>query len=244
MNFDINMVYPYDCLNFTKDLPDKIFNLIVVDPPYFILDEKWDKQWNNLEEYLNWFEECMREFSRVLRDDGSIYIYCSEWYQAEIDIMLRKYFHILNRIDWYYEGGRQKKKCYSYNKEPLFYCVKDENNYTFNLDDIRVPSKYAEKDKRLNPLGKNCGNVWYIPNLVGKKLESTGHKTQKPLEICNRIIKASSNEHDIVYIPFAGSGSEIESCIINNRDWVATEINEDFIKEYIIPRIDKRESTL
>ena len=64
-----------------------------------------------------------------------------------------------------------------------------------------------------------------------------GHKTQKPIDITDRIIKASSNEGDIVYIPFAGSGSEIESCIKNNRNYIATETNKQYINEIIIPRI-------
>jgi DNA modification methylase len=225
-----------DCLDFVIKCPLQ-FDLIVIDPPYYILNEEWDKQWKSLEEYLIWIEKCIELFSKKISLDGSLYIYCSEWYQAEMDFILRKYFTILNRITWYYEGGRQKKKCYSYNKEPLFFCVKDKNKYIFNLDNIRVKSKYADKDKRLNPLGKNPGNVWYIPNLVGRKKESTGHPSQKPLEICERIIKASSNKNDLIYIPFAGSGSEIESCIRNNRNWIATETDNKYIEKIIIPRI-------
>lgn len=65
-----------------------------------------------------------------------------------------------------------------------------------------------------------------------------GHKTQKPQDITDRIIKASSNENDLVYIPFAGSGSEIVSCIRNNRNYIATELNKEYIEEIIIPRIN------
>ena len=68
-----------------------------------------------------------------------------------------------------------------------------------------------------------------------------GHKTQKPQDITDRIIKASSNENDLVYIPFAGSGSEIVSCIKNNRNYIATEINKKYIDEIIIPRINDME---
>lgn len=73
----------------------------------------------------------------------------------------------------------------------------------------------------------------------GSKTEPYVNTAQKPLLACERIIKALSNENDIVYIPFAGSGSEIESCIINNRQWIATELNKDYIDEIIIPRIGK-----
>lgn len=61
---------------------------------------------------------------------------------------------------------------------------------------------------------------------------------QKPIEICDRIIKVASNQNDLVYIPFAGSGSEIESCIKNNRNYIATELNNEYIKNIIMPRLN------
>ena len=67
--------------------------------------------------------------------------------------------------------------------------------------------------------------------------EYTKHPTQKPLSISNRIVKVHSEENDLVYIPFAGSGSEIVSCIKNNRNWIATELEEKYINEIIVPRI-------
>ena len=70
--------------------------------------------------------------------------------------------------------------------------------------------------------------------------EWVNHPTQKPLSLCDKIVKASSNEGDVVYIPFAGSGSEIESCIRNNRNYIATEINREYIDEIILPRINNR----
>ena len=71
-----------------------------------------------------------------------------------------------------------------------------------------------------------------------------GHKTQKPQDITDRIIKASSNERDLVYIPFAGSGSEIVSCINNNRNYIATETNIIYINEVIIPRIENLNNSI
>ena len=90
----------------------------------------------------------------------------------------------------------------------------EDNRYTFNL-----------------PTG--ITDVWeFIPDKV-----RYGHKTQKPQDITDRIIRASSNENDLVYIPFAGSGSEIVSCINNNRYYIATELNDEYIGNIIIPRI-------
>ena len=69
-----------------------------------------------------------------------------------------------------------------------------------------------------------------------------GHKTQKPSDITDRIIKASSNEEQLVYIPFAGSGSEIVSCIKNNRNYIATETNREYIEDIINKRIENIKS--
>lgn len=83
-------------------------------------------------------------------------------------------------------------------------------------------------------------DVWeFIPDKV-----RYGHKTQKPQDITDRIIKASSNERDLVYIPFAGSGSEIVSCINNNRNYIATETNIIYINEVIIPRIENLNNSI
>jgi len=88
-------------------------------------------------------------------------------------------------------------------------------------------------------LPQGVTDVWEIDFY---KDEKYGHSTQKPMELCNRIIKASSHENDIVYIPFAGSGSEIISCIINDRYYIATETNKKYIDEIILPRIHKLKS--
>lgn len=77
-------------------------------------------------------------------------------------------------------------------------------------------------------------DVWdFIPDKV-----RYGHKTQKPQDITDRIINASSNPNDLVYIPFAGSGSEIISCVKYNRNYIATEINNEYIENIIYKRLE------
>jgi DNA modification methylase len=70
-----------------------------------------------------------------------------------------------------------------------------------------------------------------------------GHPTQKPQDICQRIIKASSNENDNVLIPFAGSGSEIVACEELKRNWTAFEIEDSYI-EIINKRLDELKTKL
>ena len=95
----------------------------------------------------------------------------------------------------------------------------NKERYTFNL-----------------PIGVT--DVWgFTPDKI-----RYGHKTQKPQDITDRIIKASSNEEQLVYIPFAGSGSEIVSCIKNNRNYIATETNREYIEDIINKRIENIKS--
>ena len=96
---------------------------------------------------------------------------------------------------------------------------------------------YRKNPPQLYNIEKIDGDVWDFVRVRYKMPEYKNHPTQKPLSICDRIVKVHSNEKDLVYIPFAGSGSEIESCIRNNRNWIATEISEKYIQEIIIPRI-------
>lgn len=91
------------------------------------------------------------------------------------------------------------------------------------------------KNKRFTfnlPIGVT--DVWgFTPDKI-----RYGHKTQKPTDITDRIILASSKKNDLVYIPFAGSGTEIERCIAHNRNYIGTEINKEYIDNIIIPRVN------
>jgi len=100
---------------------------------------------------------------------------------------------------------------------------------------FQIPYNNLERKRFTFNLPTGFTDVWdFIPDKI-----RYGHKTQKPMDITDRIIRASSNENDLIYIPFAGSGSEIESCIRNNRSYIATETNRQYIDEIILPRINK-----
>lgn len=106
----------------------------------------------------------------------------------------------------------------------------------FNIsNDYNVLVDQYKNERYTFNLPTGVTDVWeFTPDKVRYE-----HKTQKPQDITDRIIKASSNEGNLVYIPFAGSGSEIVSCIKNNRNYIATESNNDYIENIINKRIDK-----
>ena len=252
---ELNKVYNMDCIEYMKTLPNECVDLIIADPPYYkIVNEKWDKQWKNEEEYFNWCDKWIKESYRILNKNGSLYIW--NWFDNICELghlSKNNKFIIRNLICWNRGGGREKNN-YGSKKEDLLYLTKT-NKPIFNLNDIMLSAndpnrkmskqawergKYERKGrKNYNEESINPSNVWYDSLIASNSKEKVNHPTQKPLSICDRIIKASSNEEQIVYIPFAGSGSEIVSCINNNRNYIATETNKDYIDNIIMKRIEE-----
>lgn len=229
-SLELNKVYVMDCFEGMKLIPDQSVDLLIVDPPYFEIKGDFDFVFKDEKEYLNFIRESLIEFKRLLKKQGSLYLYCSQQMGAHIDLMLREYFEIKNRLVWYRSGGISPSKKYKLSHEPLFYCVKDLNDHLWNPDEVRVKSKYAEVDKRLNPKGKVPDDVWEIANLVGKKKEKVDHPTQKPLAICDRIIRGSSDENSVVCIPFVGSGSECVKSKELNRKFIGFDTESKYIE--------------
>ena len=128
----------------------------------------------------------------------------------------------------------------AYRNETEFLWFYSNALHEISQDKIRIPyCAGGEKDKRKNPKGKTCGNVWEFPRIMPNYKEATGHPTQKPEELAKRIILASSKPGDLVVIPFAGSGSEIVQSIRNGRNFLASEINESYVGQIILPRLEK-----
>jgi site-specific DNA-methyltransferase (adenine-specific) len=156
------------------------------------------------------------------------------------DIYLRSRVNILSRIVWSYDSsGVQAKNFYGSMYEPILFCVKDKNNYTFNSNDILVEAKTGAKrnliDYRKNPPQpynneKVPGNVWDFPRVRYRMTEYENHPTQKPVALLERIIKASSNQGDTVLDPFSGTFTTSYVAKKLGRKSIGIEINEDFVK--------------
>lgn len=233
-----------------KRLQDKSIDLVIADPPYNIgkdYGNKSDKQ--SKEEYIKFIKSFIIEIQRILKETGSLIIYTGKQYYPYWHINIEEYMKIINQIIWKYDSsGVQPKNKYGGIYEPIIYAAMNDKKRTFNKEYCTVDAKTGLQrkliDYRKDPpqpynTHKIDGDVWNFVRVRYKMPEYTDHPTQKPLSICDRIIKVHSNENDLVYIPFAGSGSEIESCIKNKRNWIATELNEKYINKIIIPRIEK-----
>lgn len=245
-----------DTLEVLKNLPNSAFKLIVSSPPYNI-GKEYEKQ-VELKNYLEWQTEIIKELSRVVTTDGSIvwqvgnFIDDGEVYPLDIyfyPIFKSLGFQLRNRIVWHFDHGLHAKKRFSGRYEVLLWFTKTKD-YTFNLDSVRVPSKYPGKlhykgDKKGqpsgNPLGKNPSDYWKIiseewddgiidiPNVKSNHPEKTAHPCQFPIELIERCVLALTNEDDWVLDPFGGVGSSLIAAIKNNRKGMSIDRDSDYI---------------
>ncbi|OQY29136.1 MAG: adenine-specific DNA-methyltransferase [Candidatus Cloacimonetes bacterium 4572_55] len=225
-----------------NEIKDSSVDLIFVDPPYNIgknFNGRKDK-WKNDEDYLIWCYQWIDLLLKKLKNSGSLYIMTSTQFIPYFDIYLRDKIEILSRIVWSYDSsGVQAKKYFGSMYEPILFCVKDKNKYTFNSNDILVEAKTGSKrkliDYRKNPprpynTKKVPGNVWEYPRVRYRMAEYENHPTQKPISLLERIIKASTNEGDTVLDPFSGTFTTSYVAKKLKRKSIGIEIDEDYSK--------------
>jgi site-specific DNA-methyltransferase (adenine-specific) len=129
-------------------------------------------------------------------------------------------------ITWHYTQGMGRKTGFSPRHEDILYFTKSEQ-FTFNLDNIRVPQKYYRE--RNNMAGANPGDVWQFSHVHYCSAEREPHPTQKPEALMERIVKASSHPGDLVLDPFVGSGTTCRVAQILGRNWLGIDINPEYI---------------
>jgi len=237
---ETNKVYNEKVEDFIKTIKSNSIKLIIADVPYFnIVNDEWDNQWETLEEWIDWNTTWLTECKRVLTDDGSLYYYGNTNHISYIKIKLDKILKYKNWITWCKKRGRGNANDWLYVREEILFYTKSDK-YTFHkLYSDKCGTSNASKQKfKATGVGKRLTNVW--DDILEMGWNNTGKckmSAEKPVKLGERIILSSTNEGDLVYIPFAGSGSEIEACIKNNRPWIATETNETYINDLIMPRI-------
>ena len=232
---EINKVYLGDCIEIMKTLPSESIDLIFADPP-FNIGIKYDVHNDNMpyEEYHNWSEKWIKETYRLLKDNGAIYIAIGDEFSAEINLILKKMgFYFRNWIIWYYTFGQNQRKKFNRAHTHIFYFTKNKNNFVFNADAVRVPSARQSiyNDKRAYPKGKVPDDVWQISRICGTfKERASKHPCQMPEALLERIIKASSNENDVVLDPFAGTGTTLVVAKKLNRRFIGIEKSPSYYK--------------
>ena len=217
-------------------------DLIFVDPPYNIGKKFVDfiDKWPSDKDYAKWCYRWIDVCIRKLKPTGSMYLMTSTQAMPYLDLYIREKLTVLSRIVWSYDSsGVQAKKRYGSLWEPILFCVKNAKDYTFNAEKIVVEAKTGAKRKLIDYRGdkpkpyntkKVPGNVWEFPRVRYRMNEYENHPAQKPEALLNRIIKASSNEGDLVLDPFAGT---FTTCAVAQRLYrksIGIEFQEEYFK--------------
>lgn len=214
-----------------KKIASESIDLIVTDPPYN-LNKNYGNNQDNLtfEEYLNFSRAWLSEARRLLSKNGSIYVFMGMRYISYIYAIMEKELglHFNSWITWFYTQGLGKTKGFSPRHDDILYFTKHKMNYTFNLDEIRIPQKFYRSVNNMR--GANPGNVWEFSHMHYCNKNRQLHPTQKPEGLYERIVLASSNENDVVLDPFVGSGTLLRVCQQTNRRGIGIDINPEYIK--------------
>ena len=202
---------------------------------------------DSMSAYLCWLGIRLLEMQRVLRDDGSLYLHIDHSTQAYVKLLLDAIFgagNFRNEIVWYYKTGGLSKRWFGRKHDTILFYSKGKN-YTFHPQQEKsyLSHKYGfsnidiEEDERGYFRRVAMRDVWDIPALRGNQPEATGFPTQKPLALSERIIKASSNEGDIVLDPFCGSGTTVVAAERLGRQWLAMDL-WDGAYEMLLDRLE------
>jgi len=245
-----------DAEEFIKTIPNEKVKLIITSPPYN-LGKEYEKK-KQIELYLKEQEQVILELIKKLRADGSIcwevgnYVEDAEVFPLDAfyyDIFKRQGLKLRNRIIWRFNHGLHASKRFSGRYETILWFTKSDD-YTFNLDQVRVPSKYPGKrhfkgPKRglpsCNPLGKNPSDIWEfiaqewdkelwdIPNVKSNHPEKTIHPCQFPIELVERCVLALTDEDDWVLDPYCGVGSALIAALKHRRRAIGVDKEERYI---------------
>lgn len=233
-----------DNLDFMRALPSNSVKLIVTSPPYNI-GKAYEKK-DSLENYVSTQAQVISECVRLLHDQGSICWQVGNHVQSgevfPLDIILYRIFkdhglQLRNRIIWHFEHGLHCSKRLSGRHETILWFTKSDH-YTFNLDSIRVPSKYPNKKHFKgpkigqlsgNPLGKNPGDVWIFPNVKNNHVEKTEHPCQFPVELIERLVLSLTNRNDRVFDPYMGVGTAVIGAVKHGRYGMGCDVVPDYV---------------
>jgi site-specific DNA-methyltransferase (adenine-specific) len=238
----LGKIFRQDCQSALPFLPSGFVDLLILDPPYNLT-----KSFNGNtfrarsgEDYAAWMESWFEPMIRLLKPTASVYV-CGDWKSsASIVAVAEKYLHIQNRITWEREKGRGAKANWKNCSEDIWFCTKS-NEYTFNREAVRlrrrVIAPYREngtpKDWRETEQGNfrdtAPSNLWTDISVPFWSMpENTDHPTQKPEKLIAKLLLASSNEGDVVFDPFAGSGTTAVVAKKLGRQFVAIEQEEEY----------------
>ena len=237
-----------DSLEVLKKIRDASVDLIFADPPYSIKKADWDT-FESQEEYVKFSRKWIKEASRILKDNGTLYVCGFSEILADIHHPAMKYFYNCRWLVWHYKNKANLGNDWGRSHESIL-CLRKSKDHIMNVYSIRIPynshtlkypshpqaetSQYGNGKKRgewlPHPLGAKPKDVIEIPTTCNGMGEKTPHPTQKPEELLRKIILASSNEGDIILDPFVGSGTTVVCAKQLGREWIGIDNEEEYLR--------------
>ncbi|MFH2135705.1 MAG: site-specific DNA-methyltransferase [Pseudomonadota bacterium] len=242
-----------DNIEYMRALPKESMQLIVTSPPYNI-GKEYEKR-TSREVYIEEQSATIAEAVRLLSPQGSIcwqvgnYVADGEIFPLDIilyDLFKNHGLKLRNRIIWSFGHGLHCQKRFSGRHEAILWFTKGDD-YTFNLDPVRVPSKYPNKKHfkgpnrgkiSSNPLGKNPSDLWEIPNVKANHVEKTIHPCQFPVALIERLVLALTNPGDNVLDPYLGVGSTAIAALKHDRHAYGCDMMQEYL-DVALDRIDQ-----
>lgn len=233
-----------DNLEFMAGLADESMDLIVTSPPYN-LGKVYEGK-TSLEVYLESQTRVIEECVRLLSPSGSICWQVGNFVDngevVPLDAVLYPIFKsfglkMRNRIVWHFEHGLHCTKRLSGRYETINWWTKSDD-YIFDVDPIRVPSKYPNKryfkgpnvgKLSGNPRGKNPSDVWIFPNVKHNHVEKTIHPCQFPVELVERLVLSMTEVGSSVFDPYMGVGSSVVAAMKHGRQGFGCDVVDEYV---------------
>lgn len=252
-------VYRGDCIDVMKDLSVESVDLIFADPP-FNIGYKYDiyEDVKSLREYCDWSCDWVKRCWNLLKPNGSFFLAMGLQFQSDLKtIAALEGFCWRDTIAWHYTFGPRQESKLTPSWVPIHYFTKNKKDFTWNKEEIRVPSARQTKynDKRAVGSGKLPNNLWVLDpttnadvfqphhnamlesRVCGTFKERTAHPCQMPQALLERIVLMASNPGDVVFDPFLGSGTTLAAAIKLGRVGRGVELSENYLREICLPRL-------
>ena len=215
---ELNKIYNEDCIEGMKNISDNSIDLIVTDPPYLVkykTGRRKDKLHKFTKEILNddneqLLKDYIKECHRIMKDDTAMYMFCSsnkvDFFKQELD----QYFTIKNMIIWVKNSHTAGDLQSAFGRKYEIVFLVNKGRSKFN--------------------GTRLTDVWEFKRVAGK---GQLHQNQKPVEMIEQCIEKHSNENDVVFDGFMGSGTTAIACINTNRNYIGFELDEEYYETSI-----------
>jgi len=203
-----------DCLEVMKDIPDKSIDLIVTDPPYLI-NYKTNRRKNKEHDFCSVIKndnnpklisDYIKECYRIMKDNTAMYMFCNcdkvDYFKQELE---NSGFKIKNMIIWVKNNWTAGDLQAQFGKQYEIIFLVNKGRCAFN--------------------GKRITDIWNFDKVVGK---NQLHQNQKPIDLLEQCILKHSNENDLIFDGFMGSGSTGVACKNLNRNFIGIELDETY----------------